>query len=897
MIISIATSPPLGQVTQLPNSDLTVHAVLEIPLEASAKKWQVALWYSKDEREEWEEAELAPITEDARPTDLHEPIGAAARLYFTTKLVVRSLLKFTVKFRQGTGDREWRWARSEQGLDDGVVIVDQNPTREDDREDLPDMIHDLNPELKWKSHMSQSPGTRLWAVETDVDGAKEGESAFVEVSVGIPWGGRYLRWFALVRSWTPWLAPRHGKSEFSLDKEGLLCSFLSFQGKHLVLLGMSGINDVTALLRSGSAGRLLLSLRSDNVNSTTGTVLVAVGDNLENAIAAVMYHARTLVTATDVSSPDSMAAPTIEGGDVRPLWYERWYDGLGYCTWNSLGQKLTEEKILSALDTLAENGINISNLIIDDNWQDIDYCGDGQWQHGWNDFEAEPTAFPRGLKALVSAIRSKHRNIQHIAVWHALLGYWGGLAPSGRLAKRYDTVQVRRDDAQSHLSIDSVMTVVASSDVQAFYDDFYAFLASCGVDGVKTDAQYMLDTLTQPAARRGLTRSYLDAWTSSTLRHLAGGPAIACMAQAPPILFHPRLLRTNLPPVVCRTSDDFVPTDGDGNNNDDAHRWHVWTNAHNALLAQHLNALPDWDMFQTSSTTAADGHAHAHDYGGFHAAARCVSGGLVCITDVPGQHDGDLLRQIAGTSPRRRGRNTIVFRPSVVGRALDAYGSRADGGVLKVGTYHGRAGTGTGIIGVFNVDPTGRGRVTEVLPLGRFPGVGQGTGGGMYVVRAHRNGKVTPPLKAGSPSALVTVSLGVGGWDVLCAYPLHAVQSRTRGEVMLANLGLVGKMTGCATVLRTVFEVRENGRMLVDATLKALGVLGVYISALPELSVSDDCMVTIQGQPIPPHTVSVNRDDEHVLDVDIEAAWNEMDLKSGWANEVQVKVYFALEKK
>lgn len=56
-------------------------------------------------------------------------------------------------------------------------------------------------------------------------------------------------------------------------------------------------------------------------------------------------------------------------------------------------------------------------------------------------------------------------------------------------------------------------------------------------------------------------------------------------------------------------------------------------------------------------------------------------------------------------------------------------------------------------------------------------------------------------------------------------------------------------------------------------------------------------MVTIQGQPIPPHTVAVNRNDEHVLDVDIEAAWNEMGLKSGWANEVQVKVYFALEKK
>lgn len=68
------------------------------------------------------------------------------------------------------------------------------------------------------------------------------------------------RWFALVRSWTPWLAPRHGKSGFGLDKDGLLCSFLSPQGKHLVFLGLGGINNVTALFRSGDAGRLILSV-------------------------------------------------------------------------------------------------------------------------------------------------------------------------------------------------------------------------------------------------------------------------------------------------------------------------------------------------------------------------------------------------------------------------------------------------------------------------------------------------------------------------------------------------------------------------------------------------------------------------------------------------------------
>ncbi|KAK3300541.1 glycoside hydrolase superfamily [Chaetomium fimeti] len=907
MTAFIAAYPPLGQVTQVQDGNVTFHAVLEIPFELRAEPWQLALWYSNGDESEWIEAECIPTQPDARPTDLHEPVGTTARLYFTTKLVVHSSLTFTIKFRQQNHDKEWRWARDEQHSSDGVVVVNLKPTQDGDPESLPDLIRDLNPDLKWKSHMSQTPRTRLWSIEAGVEGAKEHESTFHQMPVGIPWG-RFLRWFALVRTSTPWLAPRQGKSEFNPDKDALLCSFLSAQGKHMVFLGMSGINDVTTMFRGGDSGKLMLNIRSDNTKSTTGTALVAVGDDFESTIAAVMYHARTLVMGTSASATQGLVEATAEG-DIVPQWYENWYDGLGYCTWNSLGQKLTEENILKALDTLAENRIKISNLIIDDNWQDVDYRGEGQWQHGWNDFEAEPKAFPRGLKALISDIRSKHKNIQYIAVWHALLGYWGGLSPSGPLTKRYNTIQVTRDDTEkSQLPVDNTMTVVSPSDIQTFYNDFYTFLSSCGINGVKTDAQYMLDTLPDPHTRRALTTPYLDAWAAASLRHFSGH-VTSCMSQTPPTIFH-SLLPNTRPAIPCRNSDDFFP------GVPDAHPWHVFANAHNALFTQHLNVVPDWDMFQTahhhhhhssSSSSPFDNtpleteeEKEEKEWATFHAAARCVGGGPVCVTDAPGRHDLALLRAVSGPTPRGR---SVVFRPSVPGRAMDVYDEYRGGGdgaaaaLLKVGAYHGRAGTGTGIVGVFNVRAAG-GVVTEVLPLGRFPGVVGGVESGRrYVVRAHRSGRVTAPLEVGSPAAVLTVSLGVRGCDVLCAYPLHAVESKTRGEVLLANLGLVGKMTGCAAVLRTGFEVRENGRMVVDATVKALGVLGVYISVLPELSIDDDFMVTIQGLPIPPHTASVSKQDEHVLEADIEAAWNEMGLASGWANEVQVKVYFALEKR
>lgn len=60
-------------------------------------------------------------------------------------------------------------------------------------------------------------------------------------------------------------------------------------------------------------------------------VLAAVGDSFENALAAVMYHARDVVfaSASSASHPPNKLQ-TLED-EVTPKWLEEWYDGLGYC--------------------------------------------------------------------------------------------------------------------------------------------------------------------------------------------------------------------------------------------------------------------------------------------------------------------------------------------------------------------------------------------------------------------------------------------------------------------------------------------------------------------------------------------------------------------------------------
>lgn len=50
---------------------------------------------------------------------------------------------------------------------------------------------------------------------------------------------------------------------FGLDKEAVMCSFLSLTGKHLVLLAITGAEDVMTLFKSDSDGNVVLHVCFD----------------------------------------------------------------------------------------------------------------------------------------------------------------------------------------------------------------------------------------------------------------------------------------------------------------------------------------------------------------------------------------------------------------------------------------------------------------------------------------------------------------------------------------------------------------------------------------------------------------------------------------------------------
>jgi hypothetical protein len=723
-------------------------------------------------------------------------------------------VSFTITFRAAENE-PWKWANEQFSTSDGHIIyqtarlLDTNLTK---------FIDGLSEDFKIQDEKSDTPETLLWSVASPVNAASGKASGLSNRKLGKP--TNFSRWFALVRLWSPWLAPRQGKAKFNPDKEAIIAAFQREDGSHLVILAVSGIDDVLTTLGHDGDGNVTIDSRNDSGKEGSATLIVAVGHSLEFAMSASMYHARKLVMKYQAASGESAAEEEALMKDYKPQWLQNWYDGLSYCTWNGIGQKLTEEKLFEALDSLKKNNVNISNLIIDDNWQSLNHEGGDQFQNAMTEFEATKTGFPRGLKAAVSDVREKHPNVKHIAVWHALVsslkwfkfslltilqfGYWGGIATKGRIADEYKTITVRKKDGVSG----GTMTAIAEVDVGRFYHDFYQFLSSAGVDSVKTDAQFFVDELDDAPDRRQLIKAYQDAWNINQLRFFSG-KAISCMSQTPQIIFHSQL-PSNKPRILLRNSDDFFPEVPA------SHPWHIFCNAHNAIFNQYLNILPDWDMFQTS-----------HEWASFHAAARCVSGGPIYITDVPGKHDIDLINQMIGNTPRG---DTVILRPHTVGKSTSAYNSYDDTILLKVSTFVGMAHSGVSILGVFNCTQH---PITELIGLDQFPGAEKGT----YIIRCHTSGNVSQPTTVNSGDALVHLEVPIIGWEILSAFPLHTFKLE-RGphgaagpaEISVANLGILGKMTGAAGIINSdAYVERDSGKLRVWTSLKVLGTYGTLL--------------------------------------------------------------------
>lgn len=294
-------------------------------------------------------------------------------------------------------------------------------------------------------------------------------------------------------------------------------------------------------------------------------------------------------------------------------------------------------------------------------------------------------------------------------------------------------------------------------------------------------------------------------------------------------------------------------------------------------------------MFQSSLPT----------YNSLHAAARCLSGGPIFITDTPSEHDASLIASMASPSPAQR--TPRALRPSGMAVAGDPYTGYHSNRLLQIQNTS-RANS---LLGIFNVSTVALTELVDVKNV--FLGFEKEK---EYVVRAYVTGRVTEVAEGDS---MLVVGLEPGAWEVFTAAPVEKV-----GGLKVAALGLKENITGVAAVAGGRVYTGVDGRIVVvQVELCALGVLGMYCvllevaSGLAEVTadcglvvyvddivkgrVKEDVSVRIGGRNVSEEYYAFPGCGDATLEVDVLRAWEDMAFgaEHGGEDEVMISIELA----
>ncbi|EPS67528.1 hypothetical protein M569_07242 [Genlisea aurea] len=514
-------------------------------------------------------------------------------------------------------------------------------------------------------------------------------------------------------------------------------------------------------------------------------------------------------------------------------------DWFGWCTWDAFYQDVNPQGIKDGLKTLSEGGTPAKFLIIDDGWQDTaNEFRKGETFIEGSQFGArlmsikENSKFrrtevenseniPLSLKDFVSEMKTSF-GLKHVYMWHALLGYWGGLQPDSPTTKKYNPTlkfPVQSPGNLSHqrdIAMDCMekygVGFVDPNNIHEFYNDLHGYLVSQGVDGVKVDVQNVLETLaTGYGGRVLLTRKYQEALEKSILGNFKDNNIICCMSQSTDSVYS---WKSN---AVARASDDYYPK------NPKTQTLHIASVAYNSLFFGEF-VVPDWDMFYSLHETAE-----------FHAVARAVGGCGVYVSDKPGKHDFEILKRLVlpdgsvlrAKYPGRPSRDCLFADPVSDGKSL-----------LKIWNMNNL----TGVIGIFNcqgagtwpgldddccpknglelsgyISPSDIEFISEIISADPPPS------GGDFAVFSFKSGSLAKlPLKGKLHLNLKTLDC-----DALTVSPIkvygHGIQFAPLGLINMYNSG--GAITAIDSVL---------GDGIIRVTGRGGGIFGSYSNLEPK---------------------------------------------------------------
>ncbi|KAL4442956.1 hypothetical protein ABPG77_008447 [Micractinium sp. CCAP 211/92] len=441
------------------------------------------------------------------------------------------------------------------------------------------------------------------------------------------------------------------------------------------------------------------------------------------------------------------------------------------------------------------------------------------------------------LAGVVAALKARY-GLQYVYAWHAMAGFWGGVGLDDPQMAKFKPQLVLPTPTPGVLAVDPAVAWVQPvlsgvglpADPRQLHEDMHAYLAGCGVDGVKVDVQSTIGLLGSGAGRGGgpaLAAAYHASLEASARRHFPGNHLINCMCHSTEDLY--RMEDTNL----ARVSDDFYPT------RPESHLAHIANCGYNSLFFGAL-VIPDWDMFHS-----------LHDKALLHATARAVSGGPIYVSDRPGRHDFQLLHRLVlpdGSVLRCR----LPGRPTA--DCLFADVSRDGTTALKVWN----ANAVTAVIACFNIQGSAferslrRFNTHDASPpaLAAYvrPGDAPVLADAAEMFAAYLDSSKDLRL-LGAADCLEVRLAGGGGSDVVTLSPVAEA-----GGVLFAPIGLTNMLNAGGAVLRSGFGCSISGGHSDDGydvqparaalTLRGAGTMLCYCSHAPT-------GVAVGGQQVP----------------------------------------------
>ena len=422
----------------------------------------------------------------------------------------------------------------------------------------------------------------------------------------------------------------------------------------------------------------------------------------------------------------------------------------------------------------------------------------------------------------VIAALKERCGLKYVLVWQALAGYWSGLMPGSPDVAEFDPEILFPRPSPGTLEVDASMRWVHPAVVgvgiprrpRAFHAALHSYLSSSGVDGVKVDVQATVSMFGwDSGGYAAVARRFHESLEDSVAMHLPGNLQLNSMCCDIETIYN---LKNS---AIARVGEDFYPT------LKASHTAHIANAAFTSLMIAPICNV-DWDMMHS-----------VHEAAELHAAARAISGGLLYVSDRPGEHNFDLLKRLVlpdGSVLRAK----YPARPTLDCLFKDI--SRDRKTVLKIWNVN----EITGMLGAFNVqgaswnikrrnyyahDSHPPALVAKVKPAD------------VWLLQKPSSGKFA--VYSDGLKELRVMEFeeewerelkGNGGFDLFVVSPVFEIVAGTAGKIInVAPIGLINMLNAGGAILSAgpvgkhafAMDVRGCGEFLVYASEKPVKVV------------------------------------------------------------------------